>query len=322
VPAEPNVLPFALDVELYDGQESSSISFLAQEGACAARLGADGIRRMVSAMINGLEATYGAPPVLYGNDYLLDKVLGQEFTQRQTLWRVRAGIRFAPKPPWALWQFTNNESVDGISGPVDVNVLSDLGAFSARWETGDLPPGSIIITVGEWQTLASSAGRQTGGSKGYGTWGFLQPVAAEFVAHSDFPGREAFKGLAPGSPEFDAAWRKAGSQDPELFREAQRSFAQQHHYDPAVKILKSKCGLDVATRSYTLQEVVWALAVRTGPTVPPIVQACKELQNQDNWEHTDSGYDEAIIRQSFSGLISRHLASRSELATAPPPASK
>jgi hypothetical protein len=161
----------------------------------------------------------------------------------------------------------------------------------------------------------SEAGVPRLGWKGYGTWGFPQPVAAEFVAHSDFPGHEALKGLAPGSREFDAAWRKAGSQGPELFREAQRSFAQQHYYDPAVKILKSKCGLDVGTRSYTLQEAVWALAVRTGPTVPPIVQACKELQNnQDNWEHIDSGYDEAIIRQSFSGLISRHLASHSELA--------
>jgi hypothetical protein len=215
------------------------------------------------------------------------------------------GIRSAPKPPWALWQFTNNESVDGISGPVDVNVLSDLGAFSARWETGDLPPGSIIPN--------SSEGPRTGGSKVYGTWGFLQSVAAEFVAHSNFPGPEAFKGLSPGSPEFDAAWRKAGLQDPGLFREAQRIFAQQHYYDPAVKILKSKCGLDVTTRSYTLQEVVWALAVRTGPTIRPIVQACKELQGQDNREHIDSSYDEALIRQSYSGLISRHGASRSEL---------
>jgi lysozyme len=55
VPAEPNALPLALDIELYDGQESSSISFLAREGACAARLAPDGIRRMVSAMIDGLE---------------------------------------------------------------------------------------------------------------------------------------------------------------------------------------------------------------------------------------------------------------------------
>jgi hypothetical protein len=154
---------------------------------------------------------------------------------------------------------------------------------------------------------------QSAGTKLYGPWGFLPSTATAFAASPDFPWREDFKGLAGGSAEFDAAWSKVGSQEPERFKEAQRAFAQEHFFDPAAKLLKSRCGLDVTTRSQTLQEVVWALAVRTGPNVRPIVQACEALHDQGNWNPADTGLDEALIRQSYGLLIAQHGAANSEL---------
>jgi lysozyme len=125
VPPDSDALPFALDIDLYEGQANATVSFLGQEGRCAEQLGFEGIRRAVSIMIAGLKATYGSVPVLYGNNYLLDEVLGPDFTKQITLWRVSLGVRGAPTPPWTLWQFTSNEFVGGIKHPVDVNVLSE-----------------------------------------------------------------------------------------------------------------------------------------------------------------------------------------------------
>ncbi len=133
---------------------------------------------------------------------------------------------------------------------------------------------------------------------------------------ADFPWRQDFNGLAPGSPEFDAAWSKLGSQEPDRFREAQRSFGQKRYFEPAAKRLAEQCGLDVKARSRTLQEIVFAFSIRTGPAVPPIVRACKSLQDEGAWSLTDPGLDEAIIRRSYENLISMHFASKAELEAA------
>ncbi len=178
------------------------------------------------------------------------------------------------------------------------HIQTQLGGFSAQRETGNRSAASVM---------------QSAGTKLYGPWGFLPSTATAFAASPDFPWREDFKGLAGGSAEFDAAWSKVGSQEPERFKEAQRAFAQEHFFDPAAKLLKSRCGLDVTTRSQTLQEVVWALAVRTGPNVRPIVQACEALHDQGNWNPADTGLDEALIRQSYGLLIAQHGAANSEL---------
>lgn len=118
-------LPVAVDAELYEGQGSSSLSSIASQGACAQKLQPDGIRKSLRTMLDGLRSTYGKQPILYANNYLLDKILGTEFTTRYPLWRPSYGIQKAPESPWTLWQFTENEVVDGIPGKVDVNVVSD-----------------------------------------------------------------------------------------------------------------------------------------------------------------------------------------------------
>lgn len=125
VPPDRDALPFALDAELFPGQSSGTIAYLKAEGACADQLGAAGIRQNILNMMDALRDAYGKEPVLYGNDYLLDKIMGPDFTATRTIWRVAYGVKRAPRPPWALWQFTQNETVNGIKGPVDISVLAE-----------------------------------------------------------------------------------------------------------------------------------------------------------------------------------------------------
>jgi hypothetical protein len=171
-------------------------------------------------------------------------------------------------------------------------IESQLGGFAAQVETGNAGAGAIF---------EPSTGNV------YGPWGISQRAASELVDQPDFPWREDFKGLAAGSPEFDAAWSRVGRQEPERFKEAQRSSLQTHFFDPAARLLKSKCGLDVTTRSRTFQEVVWELAIE-GRAVQPIAEACQTLRDKGNWHLADPNFDAVLILEIYEILISRHEA--------------
>ena len=159
-------------------------------------------------------------------------------------------------------------------------IESQLGGLAAELETGNKPAGAILET---------SVGKK------YGPWAIMERIASELVGQPDFPWREDFKGLAGGSPEFDAAWSRLGSQEPERFKDSQRSYIQTHYFDRAVKSLKSECELDVTARSRTFQEVVWGLAVETG--VQPIVQVCGALHDKGNWDLADPNFDQVLIHE-------------------------
>lgn len=169
-------------------------------------------------------------------------------------------------------------------------IESQLGGFAAEVETGNAGAGAIFEP-------------STGNA--YGPWGIWQKPASELVDQPDFPWREDFKALAAGTPEFDAAWRRVGRQEPERFKEAQRSYLQTHVFDPAARLLNSKCGLDVTTRSRTFQEVVWQLALE-GRAVQPIAEACQTLRDKGNWHPGDPNSDAVFILEIYEVLISRH----------------
>ena len=125
VALDSSALPIVVDIELFENQAGSNIPSLSAEGKCAATLGTSGARTNLSALLKLIAETYHKKPVIYGNDYVLDKVLTSEVTKDFPLWRVRYGLASqSPPPPWALWQFTANEKIAGINGPVDMNVLS------------------------------------------------------------------------------------------------------------------------------------------------------------------------------------------------------
>jgi GH25 family lysozyme M1 (1,4-beta-N-acetylmuramidase) len=118
-------LPVAIDIELFAGQEKSNINALAVEAKCALAAGNGAIRENVAALVNLIEEIYQKLPVIYGNDYVLDTVLTPTVTSKAGIWRVKYGLADrAPAPPWTLWQFSENETVAGIPGTVDMNVLS------------------------------------------------------------------------------------------------------------------------------------------------------------------------------------------------------
>jgi Type VI secretion system spike protein VgrG3-like, C-terminal len=169
-------------------------------------------------------------------------------------------------------------------------IETQLGGLSAQEETGNKPPGFI------------STARQPGSSS-YGTWGMSAKMAGELVAADGFPWHEEFSGLTPGSAEFDQAWRTLGERETDGFREQQRKFIELRFFEPAVRTLSSACGLDVRTRSQTLQDVVWAMAVQTGPQVRFVTEACRALRDAGQLDTAAAGLDERLIRDTFQRAV-------------------
>lgn len=108
VPAEPDALPPAVDLEYM--------------GNCAAgRLPVDAFHAELAAFLAAVEAHYGKPALLYLTEefdaaYQVSGRVDRPLWLRSLVFEPRFGAR-----PWTLWQVSNFRRLDGIAGRVDWN---------------------------------------------------------------------------------------------------------------------------------------------------------------------------------------------------------
>ena len=132
VPADPSMLPIAIDAELFPGQENSNVGRQSAEANCVKSMGFGGVRASVQKFANLIQQKYGLRPILYGNDYVLDEVLTSEVISHFPLWRVRYGLASnSPHPPWAIWQYSINGKIAGVNNGVDINVIGGIPASNS-----------------------------------------------------------------------------------------------------------------------------------------------------------------------------------------------
>jgi hypothetical protein len=98
-----------------------------------------------------------------------------------------------------------------------------------------------------------------------------------FVTQSDFPWRAQFANLEPGTAAFTAKWKEVAANEAAAFQAAQHEFIKRTHYDVLVDKIRAEDGLDVNTRSRTLQDVVWSTSVQHGGATPIVHRACATL---------------------------------------------
>jgi LysM repeat protein len=130
----------------------------------------------------------------------------------------------------------------------------ELGGLSAKYETGGRGPGTVSTGVGD------------PGGVSYGSYQMATKTgtAGRFVSQPDFPWRLEFQGLQPGMQAFTAKWKAIATTEPIAFQAAQHEFIKKTHFDLLVGKVRNDDGLDVTTRSRTLQDVVWSTAVQHG----------------------------------------------------------
>jgi hypothetical protein len=172
----------------------------------------------------------------------------------------------------------------GASGSAPTFVL---GGLSTKFETG-----------GHGSTTISSGVGDPGGVS-YGTYQLKsQPdggTVKQFVSQPDFPFRNDFAGLVPGSAQFSAKWRDIASRFPENFKAAEHEFIKRTHYDPLCAKIESDDGVDIAHCSHALQDVVWSTAVQFGPNIPIVHPALQKMRAAGTFSPASPQFDRNAI---------------------------
>ncbi|MFK7752214.1 MAG: GH25 family lysozyme [Sedimentitalea sp.] len=93
------------------------------------------VRAETRVFLDMLEAHYGKRPIIYTSiDFYRDTGIGQlrgtDFWLRSVA--AHPSKRY-PGQKWAFWQFTGTGAVDGVVGPVDINVFSGTASQFATW---------------------------------------------------------------------------------------------------------------------------------------------------------------------------------------------
>ncbi len=133
-----------------------------------------------------------------------------------------------------------------------------LGSLSSKYEVGNRGPG----------TVSSGAGDPGGVS--YGSYQMTSlpdgGTVKAFVAQLPVAQRASFGGHMPGSTEFTAAWKQLAQADPSSFFIQQHDYIRVTHYEPLCRTVAAI--VDIAARSFALQNVVWSTAVQHGAQTP------------------------------------------------------
>ena len=173
----------------------------------------------------------------------------------------------------------DDQTVDTPSAPpapAATGSSQELGELSAKFEVGNRGPGTV------------SGGQGDPGGASYGSYQMTSKPApgtvGRFVTPPDVPFNANFNGRTPGRPQFTAAWKKLAAYDAEGFHEIQHEFIKRTHYDPLVDLIQSQDSLDISSRSFALQNVIWSTAVQHGKntSIPHVALQRVTASQQDN----------------------------------------
>ena len=189
----------------------------------------------------------------------------------------------ATPAPTATSTATAAAPAPGVLGQA---IAEELGALSAKYETGGRGPGTV------------STGKGDPGGVSYGSYQMASKMGTvtRFVTQQGFPWAKDFANLAAGSAQFSSVWKRIAAEQTDAFQAAQHAFIKKTHYDLlAAKVLTGD-NLDVNSRSRALQDVVWSTAVQHGGATPIVHRACARLACKS----TDPDYDEQLIRAVYA----------------------
>jgi hypothetical protein len=191
----------------------------------------------------------------------------------------------APTQP--LPAITNIATSTGAVGAVGIAVAKLLGTLSAKYETGGR--GSGVVSTGSGDP----------GGVSYGSYQMATKMGtvAKFVGQSDFPWRDSFTNLQPGTPPFTAKWKEIAAAEGERFQEYQHDFIKKTHFDLLVAQTLAENGLDITTRSRALQDCVWSTAVQHGGKCAVIRKALVALAGGSP---ADADFDKKLISAIYA----------------------
>jgi hypothetical protein len=166
-----------------------------------------------------------------------------------------------------------------------------LGKLSEKYETGGRGPGTVSSGAGDAGGVSYGSYQMT--SKNGGT-------VAGFVSQPDFPWRDQFRNLTPGSQAFTAKWKEFALNEPSRFQASQHDFIKKSHFDPLVARIEADGRLVITSRSLAVQDVIWSTAVQHGPNAPVVSRALDALKSGGALDLSDPDFDEKFIKAIYA----------------------
>ena len=162
-----------------------------------------------------------------------------------------------------------------------------LGGLSIKFETGGRGSTTVSSGVGDPGGVSYGAYQMTSQPDG--------GVVEKFVSQPDFPFRNDFEGLVPGSAPFSAKWREIAGRFPENFKAAEHEFIKRTHYDPFCAKIESDDDVDTSHCSHTLQDVIWSTAVQHGPNANVVHLALMQMRAAGTFDPASPQFDRNAI---------------------------
>ena len=169
----------------------------------------------------------------------------------------------------------------------------NLGELSEKYESSE--DGSHAISSGVGDLGGKSYGKYQMTSRHNGKAGGR---VKEFVTSEDFPWKDEFGGLTPGSAAFDKKWREMADKHPEEFERQQDKFIYDGHYLPVAKGVK-ELGLDADKHSKTLQQVLWSTGVQHGPNTNVVKKAVEKLKQEERFDPSSQEFEADLIEAIY-----------------------
>lgn len=181
-----------------------------------------------------------------------------------------------------------NPSAAPGGGPVQAaQTLSQaLGVLSTRYETGGRGPTTVSGGVGDAGGVSYCSYQMTSANGG---------TVARFVSQPDFPWRDAFAGLTPGSPEFSAKWVEIVGRSPDNFEAVEHEFIKRAHFDRLCGKIRTEDGVDITRCSHALQDAIWSTAVQHGPYTKVVHLAFDQMHRAATFDPAAADFDRNAI---------------------------
>jgi len=131
----------------------------------------------------------------------------------------------------------------------------DFGSISAAFESGNKGVGTV--STGKGDKGGVSYGKHQLSSKAGTMTAFLRSEDGQKYYND-------FRGMAPGSEEFNKKYKEVADRDGEGFDKAQQAFTTKTHYNPVAAWFEKQYDIKLDERSRALKECVYSVAVQYG----------------------------------------------------------
>lgn len=179
-----------------------------------------------------------------------------------------------------------------------------LGVLSMLRETG-YRAGQEGLAAAKVSSGIMRGGKPDPGGVSYGAYQLAsskragQRVQAFLASHWAAPWADEFGQEDPTLKDgaFGKIWKRVAQANPQGFFEAQHNYVKETNYDPMIRSVKSKTGLDINKQSFAIQNVAWSMAVQHGAASRLISEAINNLKSRPNSLSTN--YQAALIDEIY-----------------------